>query len=678
MQSPGLDRLLSPRSVAVIGGRVAESVAGEMLKLGFPGEIWPVNPKRGTMAGLSCFASLDDLPGVPDATYIAVSREATVETVQKLREMGAGGAICHAAGFSELGAGGGALNDALIDAAADMPVIGPNCWGVLNLLDRCALWPDFHGCEPVERGVAILSQSGNMAINFTMQARALPLAMVITVGNQTVTDTGDLMEALLNDERITAIGIHTEGIADIARFSEIACKAHARGQPIVALKTGASEKGARATISHTATLAGSDQFYDALFARTGVARAQSVPGFIETLKFLSETGPLPTGRITSLSCSGGEASLVADAVAKRSCLSLPDLSSGEAASVRATLNEYVDVANPLDYHTFIWADFAAMKRTYSAMMRVDADLACLVYDIPRADRADTAQYDIGLDAWIAAKQETGSAACVIATLPECLPEATAIRLRDANITPLSGLDEALDAINAATAIGNTSPSPVPAPDISASPAIVLTEHASKVLLASAGLPVPKSATCKTADAAASARSIGFPVALKATGIAHKTEAGGVALNLMTPQQVHTAADAMSHMAAEVLVEEMITGAVCELIIGVTRDPQFGLALVIGAGGILTELLGDTAMLLLPTSPADIAAALRSLKVSRLIEGYRGRTGDLAATLNAIEVIAKFAADNAAALEELDINPLMVLEPGKGAIAADALIRIRRD
>ncbi len=369
---------------------------------------------------------------------------------------------------------------------------------------------------------------------------------------------------------------------------------------------------------------------------------------------------------------------MADAVAKRSRLSLPDLSSDEAASVRVTLNEFVDVANPLDYHTFIWADFAAMKRTYSAMMRVDADLACLVYDIPRADRADTAQYDIGLDAWIAAKQETGSAACVIATLPECLPEATAIRLRDANITPLLGLDEALDAINSATVIGNATPCPVPAPYMSASPAVVLTEHASKVLLAGAGLPVPKSATCKTADAAACAREIGFPVALKATGIAHKTEAGGVALNLTTPQQVQTAADAMLHIAAEVLVEEMITGAVCELIIGITRDPQFGLALVMGAGGILTELLSDTAMLLLPTSPADIAIALRSLKVSRLIEGYRGKTGDMAATLDAIEIIAKFAADNAATLEELDINPLMVLEPGRGAVAADALIRIRRD
>ncbi len=677
MPSPGLDRLLSPRSVAVIGGRVAESVANEMLKLGFTGDIWPVNPKRETMAGLACLADLDHLPGIPDAAYVAVSREAAVEAVKKLHSLQAGGAVIHAAGFSELGASGTSLNDALIAAAGDMPAIGPNCWGVLNLLDRCALWPDFHGCEPVDRGVAILSQSGNMAINFTMQARALPLAMVITVGNQTVTDTNDLIEALLNDERITAIGIHTEGIADIARFSEIACKAHAGGKPIVALKTGASEKGARATVSHTATLAGSDQLYDALFARTGVARVHSVPGFIETLKLLSETGPLRSGKITSLSCSGGEASLMADAVEKRPHLSLPDLSEAETASVRATLNEFVEVANPLDYHTFIWADFEAMKQTYSAMMGVDADLACLIYDIPRADRADTAQYDIGLDAWIAAKQETGSAACVIATLPECLPEATAVRLRNQDITPLFGLDEALDAINAAAAIGNVSPRPLAAPGVSTSSPETLTEHASKAMLARAGLCVPKSAICTIADAASCARDIGFPVALKATGIAHKTEAGGVVLNLMTSEQVHAAAEAMSHITSEVLVEEMITGSVCELIVGVTRDPQFGLALVVGAGGILTELLNDTATLLLPTSRTDIAAALQSLKVSQLVESYRGKSGDLPATLDAIELIAGFAVDHATTLEELDINPLMVLAPGKGAIAADALIRIRQ-
>ncbi len=677
MVSPSLHRLLSPRSVAVVGGRVAESVVHELHKIGFAGEIWPVNPKRDTMAGLACFASLDDLPSPPDATYIGVSRESAVDTVRRLHAMGAGGAVCHAAGFSELGDDGAPLNDALIEAAGAMPVIGPNCWGVLNLLDRTAMWPDYHGCVPVERGVAVLSQSGNMAINFTMQVRALPLAMVITVGNQTVTDISDMIEALLDDDRITAIGLHTEGIADVARFSEIACRAHAKGKAIVALKTGASAKGARATVSHTATLAGSDQFYDALFARTGVARVHSVPAFIEALKLLSISGPLPSGRLMSLSCSGGEASLMADAVEKRPHLSLPDLTKAEAASVRATLNEFVDVANPLDYHTFIWADFEAMKQTYAATMRTGAGMACLIYDIPRPDRADTAQYDIGLDAWIAAKQETGSTACIIATLPECLPEATAVRLREAGVVPLFGLDEALDALDVATAIARCNPRPLPAPSVSDCPAVTLSEYQSKALLADAGVRIPKALNCVISEAGSACCNISFPVVVKANGIAHKTEAGGVAVNLIAPEEVQAAADAMSTITGDVLVEEMITSAVCELIVGINRDPQFGLALVIGAGGILTELMADSATVLLPASRPDIAAALASLKISKLINGYRGKSGDLAATLDAIETVARFATDNATTLEELDINPLMVLEPGKGTVAADALIRIRQ-
>lgn len=679
--APSLTRLLNPRSVAVIGGRIAESVALELKKVGFDGDIWPVNPKRESMAGLQCFASLDELPGSPDATYIGLAREAAVDAVQALRDMGAGGAIVHAAGFSEVGEDGGKLSDALVEAAGQMPVVGPNCWGVLNMTACAALWPDYHGLELVERGVAILAQSGNMAINFTMQARALPIAMVITVGNQTVTSINDLLDHLIGDERITAIGIHTEGLPDICRFSELACRAHEAGKPIVALKTGASEKGARATVSHTATLAGRDDLYDGLFARCGVARVRSVPAFLETLKLVSTGGPLPTGRITSLSCSGGEASLMADSAARRPHLTLPDLSEAETEAVRATLNEYVDVTNPLDYHTFIWADFDRMRATYAAMMQVEADIHCLVFDIPRADRADTAQYDVALDAWIAAAADTAARAAAIATMGECLPEATAHRLINAGIVPFFGVDEALDALNAAAMIGNcATPKPILSSRATNGTPVALSEADAKALLSSHGLRIPASVTCGIAQAGETAERIGFPVVVKASSaaLAHKTEAGGVALNITTAQDAQRAADAMSGICSEVLVEQMITGTVAELIIGVTRDPQFGLALVIGAGGILTELVADSTVVLLPATRDDIKAALHALKVFRLIEGYRGKAGDAEATLDAIEAVVRFALAHDSTLEELDINPLMVLEKEKGAIAADALVRIRKD
>lgn len=254
MTRHSLTRLLSPKTVAVIGGRVAESVIFEMDKLGYDGDVWPVNPARENMAGRQCFASVADLPGPPDCAYVAVSRHATIETLAALAGIGTGGAISHASGFSEVGEDGAQMTRDLIEAAGDMPVLGPNCWGVLNLFDKAALWPDFHGAEPAERGVAIVNQSGNMAINYTMQRRGLPLGMVVTLGNQVMLDANDCLEAFLEDDRITAIGLHIEGLNDLARFSDLAIKAQERGKPIVALKTGASAKAARAAISHTATM----------------------------------------------------------------------------------------------------------------------------------------------------------------------------------------------------------------------------------------------------------------------------------------------------------------------------------------------------------------------------------------------------------------------------------------
>ena len=232
-------------------------------------------------------------------------------------------------------------------------------------------------------------------------------------------------------------------------------------------------------------------------------------------------------------------------------------------------------------------------------------------------------------------------------------------------------------MNAAAAVAHCRPSPLPEPDVSTSPAATFSEHASKSMLERAGLCIPKAINCSISEAATAAMRIGFPVAVKASGIAHKTDSGGVVLNLETPEQVEAAAQAMSSITGDVLVEEMITGAICELIVGVTRDPQFGLALVIGTGGILTELLSDSATILLPAARTDIEAALTGLKVNRLINGFRGKAGDLSATLDAIESIARFAAENAWTLEELDINPLMVLAPGKGVVAADALVRMRQ-
>jgi acetyl-CoA synthetase len=315
MSHSGLQRLLSPQRIAVFGGNAAAEVIRQCRKLGFTGALWPVHPARHEVEGLPCYADVASLPAAPDAAFIAVPAHATVDVVRQLAERGGGGVICYASGFAEIGGEGLALQQDLVTAAGDMALIGPNCYGLLNYLDGVALWPDQHGGQRLqhgERGVAIITQSGNIGLNLTMQRRALPLAYLITVGNKAGDSIDTLIDALLDDPRVTAIGLHLEGLDDVAAFSRAAIKALQKRVPLVALKAGSSELGARTTMSHTSSLAGPDMLYDALFARYGVARVFDVSGLLETLKFLHVHGGLKGNTLVSASCSGGEASLVAD------------------------------------------------------------------------------------------------------------------------------------------------------------------------------------------------------------------------------------------------------------------------------------------------------------------------------------------------------------------------------
>jgi len=307
-----LGRLLKPASIAVVGGETAAEVIRQCRAFGYAGRIWPVNARRTQMEGLPCHASVAQLPAAPDAAFVAVPREETIRVVQQLRALGAGGAICYASGFAEVDAQGAQLQRDLVAAAGDLPFLGPNCYGLINYLDGCALWPDHVGGGRVERGVAILTQSGNIALNLTMQHHHLPIAYMMAVGNKAGADIHDCVAALLEDPRVTAIGLHLEGLSDVAAFSRVACAALERGVGIVVLKAGSSAMGAALTASHTSSLAGPDALYEALFAQLGVARVGDLGEFLETLKLLHACGPLPGARVGSLSCSGGDAALVAD------------------------------------------------------------------------------------------------------------------------------------------------------------------------------------------------------------------------------------------------------------------------------------------------------------------------------------------------------------------------------
>jgi acetyl-CoA synthetase len=677
-----LNRLFFPRSIAFIGGLECEVAIRQTLGLGYRGGIFAIHPKRADLAGIACLRSVEELPIAPDAAFVAVKRELAIDVIAALRDRGAGGAVVYASGFSETGDEGQRLQDRLLEAARNMPLMGPNCYGFVNYLAGVALWPDEHGGTARDKGVAIITQSGNIAVNFTMTRRGLPLAAIFTLGNQADVDIAKMLEALSEDNRITAIGLHIEGLKDPLRFCTAAEVARRRRKPVVALKTGRSEQGAKVAMSHTSSLAGTDALYDALFERCGIARVHSITAFVESLKFLHHGGPLNGSNIVSMSCSGGEAALIADMAEGRE-LCFPPFDPGTKANIAATLNEYVVIDNPLDYHTFIWNEEDKLTATFSAALAGGFDLGMLILDIPTVPSMKPDTWLVTAEAFMQAHRKTGARAAIVASLPECLSEPVAARLSAAGVAPMAGLDDALTAFEAAGFIGRSWARPEERPPINVADrrsgnAALLSEHEAKKRLAEFGLTVPNGVVCRIEDAPAAALKLGFPVVAKASGknIAHKSEAGGVALNLQSRDDVASAADGMKAITDHVLIERMVTGAVCELIIGIKSDPQFGFALVIGAGGILTELLNDAVTLLLPASRENIERALDRLRISKLLFGYRGKLGDRAAVIGAIASVARFAEANAASLEELDVNPLLVMPEGCGAVAVDALIRMR--
>lgn len=673
MSAP-LSRLLQPRSIAVVGGGIwCENVVRQCQKMGFSGPVWPVHPDRDVIADEKVWRHVGELPAPPDATFIGVNRRLTIEIMRSLARRKAGGAVCFAAGFSEAQGeleDGTDLQSALLDAAQGMPFIGPNCYGFINYLDGALLWPDQHGGQRVEAGVAIVTQSSNIAINMTMQARGLPLAYVVTAGNQAQQDLADIGAALLQDDRVTALGLHIEGISDLRAMEYLALLARKLGKAVVVLKVGASDAARTATISHTASMAGSDTGADALFRRLGLRRAPSLSVFLEALKIAHCQGPLTGPAIASMSCSGGEASLMADMAAPLG-LHFPALDAAQTRGLGAVLGPMVKLANPLDYNTYIWPDTDRMAATFTAMMQGALDLGIVVLDFPRADRCSDAQWAHVVDAVAKTRDDTGKPMAVLASLPETLPEHWAQDMMARGIIPLCGMVDGLAAVAVmARGFGCHDHAPLALPRHAPKTRLALEVEA-KAILRSAGLPVPRNAGgLALGELAAAADDIGFPLVLKAEGLAHKTEAGGVALGITDRAALLERARAMA--APRYLIETEVTRGVGEVLLAVTTDPAHGLVMTIGAGGIWTEILADTAHLLLPVTRDDLSHALQGLRIAPLLRGYRGQArADVACILDIALRLQELVLTHEPPIVEVEINPLIVCE--KGAWAVDALI-----
>lgn len=695
-QRDNLKRLLAPRHLAFVGGRSMARALKRCAEGGYQGQLWLVNPQHAELDGVPCVATVADLPCGPDAVFIATNRELTLACVAQLAAKGAGGVICYASGFAETGAEGQALQQQLLHAAGDMALLGPNCYGLLDYLHSAALWPVAHGGKAVDKGVAVLTQSGNFAYNLSMSDRSLPVAYMASVGNQAQIGVAELMDVLLDEPRVTAIGLHLEGLKNVPGFAAAAHKALLKGIPIIALKTGVSQLGAELALSHTSSLAGSDALYDALFERLGVIRVSGPVSFVETLK-AAACGNLPAGnRLIALACSGGDAGLLAD-YAERNQLHLPSLDQSQRDQLSQVLPSYANLVNPLDFTTAIWGDGTALQQMLDSTLRTDADAAVLVLDYPSETTGERKECDLLLELYCQALQRHGKVGFVTSAFPELLPASARERLHAQGVAALQGVEDGLAAwgkiahyqANRSTLLARGESALLPlCPQALAEEGEVLNEWQSKQALQGFGLVVPAGELTTPERTLSAAQRVGYPLVLKAVSsqLPHKTEAGAVALNLATPQALQIALEEMRGRIAayapdvafdQVLLEPMAKPPLAELIVGIKRENGFALALVIGAGGVLVELLKDSRSLLLPTTDQAIRAALLSLRSVSLLQGFRGRpAADLDALVSAIRAVADYACENAARLLELDVNPLLV--GATGTVAVDALIRLAKE
>lgn len=680
-------RLIAPRSVALIGaGAWTDAVAAGSAALGFGGTVWRVHPSRASTSETPYYRSVGELPGVPDAAFLAVPNHEAPAVAGALAKLGTGGFVCFSAGFSETGTEVGAeLTRGLEEAAGAVPFFGPNCYGFVNFFDRVALWPDQVVGTPPDRGVALICQSGTIALTLMFNDRSLPIGYLFTVGNQTRLAVEDLIELLCLDPRVTAFGLYLEGIKNPARFAEAAERARAAGKPIAAVKSGRTAAAARTAHSHTGALAGADTVFEAFCCQAGIARCDTLSTLAETLKVFHAGGPLTGRNVLIMGASGGDMAMTAD-VARNLDLDFSPIPGREAQALQNLLSDRVTVANPFDIHTYLWFDPPALSKVFTTVLDAGYDAVGFMLDCPPDRRADTAAFDAVIDVFIDAASGRPTRAALIASLPETLGARIRANCLRGGVVPLQGQREALEALALAGAVGRTW-AHVPIPQLqrpaareteSALRTCTLTETEGKAALAQFGVPIARGISGPAHAAVGAAVSIGFPVVIKAVGahLEHKTEVGGVVLGVRSAEEASAAAARLAALSDTLLVEEMVGDGIAEILVGVIVDPQFGQVLVIGAGGVMTELLSDSVSLLPPWNEPAVEAALGRLGVARLLAGYRGKPcGDRNALIAAVLGVARYATANLDTLLEIDVNPIIVRPDGKGVVAVDALIRL---
>ena len=688
-----LDRLLNPKSIAVFGGKDAEIVVAECLKMGFKGKIWPVNPNRETISNLKCFSSVKSLPAPPDASFIAVPRESAIQIVSELNKINAGGGVCYTAGFKEVGEEGKIYEEQLINVANDFALVGPNCYGVLNFVKNISLWPFPHGGEFPGFGAAIITQSGMLSNDLSTSRRAFPLAYMISAGNQSILRLEDYIEYFSEKKEVKAIGLHIEGIQDFKKFQKVALKALNKGVPIVALKTGSSEIGNSLVNSHTGSLSGSNELYDAFFDHLGIIRVPNPPEFLETLKFFCISGMVKGKKIAGFTCSGGGATMLADH-AEKIGLEFVKPSIKTSKILKDFLPHTATVSNPLDYTTPIWGFPEKTGPVFNTFLQDNYDSAILIQDYlpPNINKNNESNKFYLNDAkeFLKAAHKKDIPNVICSTLQENMDTEIGDYLSSQKTSPMQGLDEALNSIFRSYKFykrynenKNKNITVKSFERIKTNNQKLLNEYESKSKLKDLNLIVPNSISGSKVSVLADINKINFPVSLKMLGenLTHKTDFGAITLNINNIDELEISINEMKRKIFDedkikfydnFLVEEMMPKPILELLLGIYYDKQFGFCMTIGAGGIFTNLINDAISLILPCSPEEINKSLSNLKISKVIDGYRSNIQINKDILTkTIKAISDFVSSPNNKIIQTEINPLFIYE--NKIVIVDALI-----
>jgi acetyl coenzyme A synthetase (ADP forming)-like protein len=693
-----LDALFRPRSIAVVGAsRRRGSIAGEvfhnLLQRGFPGPIYPVNPAARAVQSVHAYASIEDIPDQVDLAVIVVPTREVLAVVQSCARAGVRGLVVITAGFAELGAEGKALQDQMVTIVRErgMKMLGPNCLGLLDTDPAIQLDATFSPTWPPGGPVSIASQSGAVGLALLDSARELGIGIrqFASTGNKADVSGNDLLEHWEDDPATRVILLYLESFGNPRRFVEIARRV-SRKKPIIVVKSGRTAAGARAASSHTGALAGMDIAVDALLGQAGVIRTDTMEELFD-LAMLLANQPVPAGdRVAILTNAGGPGIMAADACEGRR-LVLAELSPHSRESLRGFLPNAASVANPIDMLASAPGEsYERALRILLADDQVDSVLALFVPPlVTDAMQVAEAIRRVAQDA------KKPVIACLIGA--HGIPAAKQA-LRDAHVPAYTFPEGAVHALARAVAYGRWLKRPagtIPAPDAAAAEKArrVLADREgwlpppqSRELLAAYGFRVARSEQVQGGEEAARvAESIGFPVALKLVSreVIHKTEVGGVVLGLASADDVRRAYATMKARVAGAgfqmegaIVQEMVTGGV-EAYVGMTRTPGFGALVGFGIGGIQVELWRDVVFRVHPLTDVDAHEMLDQIRGRALLDGFRGAPpADRAALAEAIVRIDQLVADHDE-IEEIDLNPLVALPPGKGVVVIDARIRVVR-